>query len=1199
MGKILGIDTGTNSLGWAIVERNEEGNSYKLLDYGVNIFQEGVKIEKGIESSKAADRTKYRGVRRHYWRRKIRKIRLLTVLSNNSLCPPLSSSELRNWREGKSYPMNEMFLDWQKTDDSLNVNPYYYRHLCLTQKLDLSNLSQRYILGRAIYHINQRRGFLSNRKESTKEIDGKVKDGIKEISDEILAENCEYLGEYFYKLYQRGERIRSHYTSRNEHYLAEFRAICKKQDLPEKLSSELEKVIFYQRPLKSQKQQVGKCKFEPKKARCSTSHPYFEEFRMYQFINNIKVQTPDDNALRFLNNEERELILPLFFRKSKSSFHFEDIAKKISGGKKNTYSYYKDSVQTAYKFNYFMDTNVSGCPVTAQLMEIFGYDWVNSVNEVYTLAEGKTSQQVVNDVWHALFFYDDAERLKEFGKNRLQLSDNEAEKFSKISLPQDYAALSLKAIMNILPYMKEYGLIYSEAVFLGKLGDIMPKHLWSNDEIRNNIINAILEEIRTYSKEDGRTVDAKLKAYLKDRYMLEDSLLAKLYHPSMIETYQTQHATKDGVYQLGSPRISSVKNPMAMHSLFRLRKVVNELLKEGKIDKDTTVNIEFARELNDANRRKAIKSFQSDNEKIRKECKLRIEEHYKSIGSKMEPSEDDILKYQLWEEQNHVCLYTGETIGLSDFLGPDPAYDKEHTIPQSVGGDSTKMNLTLCQNRFNRDVKKAQIPTQLANHEEILQRISSWKEKYEDLDKQIRKLKGVSPADKEAKDRIIIKRHKLSLERDYWRGKYERFTMAEVPEGFARRQGNDIGLISKYARLYLKSVFDKVFVVKGLVTSDFRKHWGIQGEYEKKERVNHVHHCVDAITIACIGPYQYSLLAGYYHEQEDYQNQRGKKPQFPKPWPTFVEDVKSIQDKLIVAHYTQDNMGKIGRRRVQTSGGKVLTQGDVARGALHLDTSYGAISTDEGIRYVIRKPLSALDSKDIDKIVDDEVRNKVLEAVAKHGTIAKAIEANDVWMNREKGIKIAKVRTYADGVKNPIHIRYQRDLSEHEYKHQYHVMNDRNYLMAIYEDTDSNGKPKREIELFSMLDAAKFYKESNKGRGSIVPEVSKSGYKLLYYLKIGTMVLLYEESPEEVFKCSREELSKRLYIVTGMRNNGRMELLYQQEARQGKEIGKPKDGAYTQNEELRPWIRMYSTQFKGLVQGKDFTINELGDIKFI
>jgi CRISPR-associated endonuclease Csn1 len=94
--------------------------------------------------------------------------------------------------------------------------------------------------------------------------------------------------------------------------------------------------------------------------------------------------------------------------------------------------------------------------------------------------------------------------------------------------------------------------------------------------------------------------------------------------------------------------------------------------------------------------------------------------------------------------------------------------------------------------------------------------------------------------------------------------------MAEVPEGFSRRQGTDISVISRYARMYLKSVFKQVYIVKGIATSDFRKMWGIQEEYAKKERVNHVHHCIDAITIACIGKAEYDKLADYRHKYDEY-----------------------------------------------------------------------------------------------------------------------------------------------------------------------------------------------------------------------------------------------------------------------------------------------------------------------------------------
>lgn len=255
----MGIDTGTNSLGWAIVEK-EEGCT-RLVAKGTNIFSEGVKIEKGIESSKAAERTEHRSVRKHYWRRKVRKIRLLTILSENHLCPPLTKSSLREWRLKKVYPDNELFMEWQRTEDKANVNPYKFRFICLTQKLDLTDLTQRYILGRALYHLNQRRGFLSNRKDTTKESEGAVKEGISSLSEAMKAAGCEYLGEYFYQLYQQGEKIRNHYTARKEHYLKEFHAICAKQELDSDLVTKLEKAIFDQRPLKSQKGQVGTCTF--------------------------------------------------------------------------------------------------------------------------------------------------------------------------------------------------------------------------------------------------------------------------------------------------------------------------------------------------------------------------------------------------------------------------------------------------------------------------------------------------------------------------------------------------------------------------------------------------------------------------------------------------------------------------------------------------------------------------------------------------------------------------------------------------------------------------------------------------------------------------------------------------------------------------------------------------------------------------
>lgn len=1211
MTKILGIDTGTNSLGWAIVEK--QADEYHLLDKGVNIFQEGVKIEKGIESSKAAERTAHKAARVRNYRIKLRKIRLLRILSDAHLCPPLSKVELSAWRLKKEYPKNELFMQWQSTDDESEKTPYAYRHKCLHDCLDFSSVTDRYILGRAFYHMIQRRGFLSNRKDQSADDTGKVKESISNLTQEMHDAGYEYLGDYFYSLYNKGEKIRNHYTARNEHYLAEFKAICEKQDLDKNLGPEvvrqIEKAIFDQRPLKSQKGQVGKCVFEKNKTKCPSSHPMYEEFRMLSFINNIKIQTPNDDVLRPLSPEERALIMPLFFRKSKKLFDFEDIAKKLAP--KKQYGFYKKSsdAEMPYLFNYPMDTSVSSCPVTTALKDIFGDDWINSLCETYTLAEGKSRLNVVNDIWHVLCFYTDDTKLAEFAKNRLQLNDEEAKKFCEISLPGDYASLSLKAICKILPYLRR-GLIYSHAVFLGNLCEVMPQYEWDIEEMRNAAIDHIIHEMNQIDSKDARTFEVCIKDYLKEQYHVSEEKLKKLYHPSMMEVYpRVQLTNSHGVYQLGSPRIDSVRNPMAMRSMFRLRKLVNRLLEEGKIDSDTEIHIEFARELNDANKRNAIAAFTKENQNKNDEARKKIKNLLKAeTGKDIEPTDVDVLKYVLWEEQGHICLYTGKQICISDFIGGNPKFDIEHTIPRSVGGDSTKMNLTLCESRFNRDVKKTKLPTELPNHEEIMARINDRREKYESLDGQIRRQKKLSKGatTKDQKDAIIRKRHLLELQRDYWRGKYLRFTMESVPDGFSRRQGTDISVISKYARLYLKSLFKHVYTVKGIATSDFRKIWGIQKVYSKKERVNHVHHCIDAIVIACIGLDEYNKLGAYYHDEENHEWYGMSKAYFKKPWSTFVEDVEKVQDEIMVYHYTPDNMPKQGRRRILIDGKKVLSKGDAARGSLHNDTYYGAIESDGVVKYVKRINLASMKENDVKNIVDDTVRGIIETAINEKGF--KEAMSSTIWMNEEKQIPIKKVRCYTPSVTKPLNIRQQRDVSSREYKQQYHVTNDSNYLLALYIGKDKKGKEKREFEIINMLQTAQYFRTSNDKvavGNNIVPVKSEHEYPFAYSLKIGTMVLLYEKSPDEIWDASLTEINKRLYKVVGlsaMRMKGRnvdyatIKLKQHEDARLSTEL-KAKNGAFKQGEELRPSIIMLHTQLNALVQGYDFEINELGEIK--
>ena len=1228
----LGLDLGTNSIGWAIVRKSD--NNYQLLHRGVDIFPEGVAREKGNEKPMVQTRTQARALRRHYFRRRLRKIEVLKVLVKHCLCPYLSNDMLKQWKQTKTYPMTDEFLEWQRTDDNKDKNPYFYRNECLTRKLDLAIESERYLLGRAIYHLAQRRGFLSNRKDKASESDGEVKKGITKLSEEIDAAGCQYLGEYFYRLYQNGEKIRGTYTARNEHYLKEFYAICGKQELGKELVDALYRAIFYQRPLKSQKGSVGKCTFEPAKSRCPLSHPRFEEFRMLSFINNIKVKTLYDKDYRPLNDHEIKAINPLFMRKSKPDFDFEEIAKAIAGRKEN-YGYKDDEQEVAYRFNYKMSALVSGCPVSSSLKAIFGDDWLNEIASVYTKANGKSEDEILNDVWHAMFSFDDDDRLKEWSKTNLQLDDDQASKFAAIHIPQGYASLSLCAINKILVYLRR-GMRYDEAVFLANVKAVLPQSIVEDDDRFSQIESDLYEEIINFKPDKDNQQHTKhsvIKQYLEDIPGVNlANVDKKIYHPSMIETYPDAVPNKNGVVLLGSPRTSSVRNPMAMRALFRLRHLINQLIKEGKVNQYTKVNIEFSRGLNDANKRKAIEQYQKDLRDKRDKARKEIQQFLKKD---IEPTEDDILRYLLWKEQDERCLYTGETIDVSDIIGANPKYDFEHTVPRSRGGDDSMMNKTLCQAEFNRAIKRNQLPSEIPSgislHKSVIETLK-WKEKIEKLESQIKGLRKASASanTKESKDNAIVKRHKLQMELDYWKGKNERFTMTEVSGGFTNRQGVDIGIIGRYARMYLKTYFNQyriessnadsrdfdvnrqIFTIKGATTAEFRVMWGLQEEYTKKERVNHVHHCIDAIVIACIDRAQYQKWAAYKRDHELANWDGNTKPRFEKPWKTFTEDVKSVSDGLLISHYTADNMLRQSKKkmrirgRIQQKDGKVRYQtGDTARGSLHKDTFYGAIKKDEQVVYVSRQSLDKLlkDSKGkllstkdaieaCDKIVDSTVASIVKNAIVERG-VEGTLSAT-VWMNKAKGIPINKVRVVESHVKSPIHLKKQRDVSLKEYKRYYHVLNDGNYCMAVYEGTNAKGKVKRSYMVVSNLEASRMLNSKTAERNiKVVPMSDKDENPLKWVLKVGTMVLFYDNSPSEVYDAVGCDLSNRLYKIYALESDGRLKCIHSQDAE-----GASKEKTAWNKECKCCKMRVTHNNFKALIEGYDFELTVTGEIIF-
>lgn len=1333
MSRILGLDLGTNSIGWAVVEK--EDGEYSLIDKGVRIFQEGVKIEKGIESSKAAERTEHRSARRLKYRRKLRKIATLKVLAEYGYCPGLTKEELDLWRYKKIYPLNNSFRNWWLTDEGAEKHPYFFRNLAITRQLDLSKEKDKHKLGRAFYHMAQRRGFLSNRLDSTPENEtGKVKSSIKELQEK---KGNRTLGQYFYEdCYLKGEKIRDQYTSREEDYLDEFNRICTFQNIPEEFEQKLHKAIFYQRPLKSQKGLIGKCVFEPTKPRCAVSRPEFEEYRMLCFINNIKIKTPYDEKLRPLNAKERSKLIPRFFLQ-RDHFDFEDLAKQIAP--KKQYKYFRDRNKNPedYLFNYSMKTTVSGCPVSARFKDLFGAEFIDDDFNFVKDSNNRTPK-LISDAWHALYTFNSENKLKEYAQKHFDSSEDKSVLFSqKIHLKHEFASLSLKAINKILPYLRE-GLIYSHAVFLANMEETVPVHIWKNEENREIIKTAIKEIIENHS--DNTTIvnmvnglitnarrenevwseeakqlyfndlDRRIKTafgakrfenfseykknslinkarqlitefmlknlgkgqhikverldeavltFLADNFGEENLNAKKLYHPSAIETYKPAKRGKDGRLYLSSPMTSSVRNPMAMRALHQLRLIINELIKNGIIDLNTKVNIEMSRGLLNANERTGLKRWQGDREKKRKEYIDRIKEHF---SPDYQPSEDEVLKYQLWEEQKRICLYTGKPINIEDFLGSNPKFDIEHTIPRSQSYDNSQENKTLCENEFNRRIKRNRIPSELSNHTEILVRIEHWKEEIEKLEieiqKAIRQSKGA--ADKDQKDRAIQKRHQLTYERNYWQNKYKRFAMEEVPEGFKNSQIVDIGIITKYSRLFLKTVFQKVYTVKGNTVADFRKMWGLQDIYTKKARVNHVHHCIDAITIACMDKSNYETLAKFYHDSEDaFERGYEAKPKVEKPWTTFTEDVKEIEKEILVSHHTPDVLPKQSKKKLRKrgkiqynkNGEPIYLKGDSVRGNLHKDTFYGAIErevlnkkgeTEKQIKYVVRKSLDGLEDSAVKNIVDGRVREIVIHARNQEKELQKQIE--NLLKQRRKAeeneeavidnkiaklkqqitalyslpnkngapVPIKKVRVYQPMVTNPLpDFKKHRDLSDKEYKQQYNVANDGNYAMAVYEGIDRSEKIKRSILMVNNFDAGKFF--NGKLEESPFPDKHpKTGLYLKYLLKTGTLVMFWEKSPEELRSKNIDKV-QRLYKITKMNKDGRITFKYHQEARNDenlrldyeKEHGVKAPKSLTNGESFidydnpSPKLLLSPPNFNFMVENYDFKISSTSKIEWL
>ncbi|MBR4917160.1 MAG: type II CRISPR RNA-guided endonuclease Cas9 [Fibrobacter sp.] len=610
----LGIDLGTASIGTALVELagpSERPYPTNILHMGVRIFDDGrdpkTKVPLGVARREAKQARKM--LDRYLRRRK----RLTDALI-----------EFKIWPKDKN-----------KRKSFCLFNPYDIRTRALDEKVTLDEL------GRAIFHLNQRRGFKSNRKTDGGE-DGKIRTAVAKLEQIFQSEGCRTLGEFYQKRLEKGQSIRARlegagakaeypfYPSRQmiEH---EFDKIWEKQaeyypeTLTEAARTKIRSTLLYQRPLKPAK--PGKCFLEPNENRAPIASPYFQRFRILQTINELRI-IDRYGEKRPLSKEERDVLLEELSQKKELKF---SAAKKLL----NLKLYDRFSIQDEGRDKF------QGDQIAALLgnKKYFGKNW--------KLLPIENQHEVVK----ALIEEQDTEKLiatlSIFG-----LSKEAAAQLSEETLPTGYGRLSIIALKKIIPYLEESVITYSEAA--AKAG---------------------------YNHSDNYT--GEIFHYLP-------------YYGKILENRVMRGSGNEA--DNDEDRYGKVGNPTVHIALNQLRRVVNCVIKHFGTPEQ--IVIEVARdlkmtqdEIKDYNRRLA------ENEKRNE----RIDKELEKLGQAI--NRDNRERYKLWEEladnpMERRCPYTGLAIGIEKLFTDE--VEIEHILPFAQTYDNSLANKTLSMRYANR-----------------------------------------------------------------------------------------------------------------------------------------------------------------------------------------------------------------------------------------------------------------------------------------------------------------------------------------------------------------------------------------------------------------------------------------------------------------------------------------------------------------
>jgi CRISPR-associated endonuclease Csn1 len=625
---ILGLDLGPNSIGWALLDDDPENPCEStLIDLGVRVFPEGVdNFDTSKELSRNEDRRIARGMRRQIRRRARRRRQLSEALIQVGLWPQNSAEQASLYQH----------------------DPYTLRKRALVERMEP------FEIGRVLLHLNQRRGFLSNRKKDRgdKEVQGMLAE-INELAQAMESQGSETIGEHFAKALSVDPLmpIRGQHTHRGmfEH---EFETIWNRQAKyhPQLLTEQLKYgklgkqsyprkpipvwderrqgmapleafgiygSIFFQRPMYWPKSVVGLCEFEPKQKRCPRADRHAQRFRLLQEVNNLRYSDPDARGrdeMR-LTDQQRKLLLDFFATHEKATF--DQIRKKLG---------FLESV----KFNLERGERsaLKGMVVDCLMAKAVSKSWHDRPDEekdaiVRMLVDNEREDDAIV-----------AKLVKEFG-----FATDEAEAALGVDFPPGYVNLSLMAIDKLLPHL-ERGLVYQAAT------------------------------------------DPEMSALHAAGYLRRDELRRRLFDklpdPCRVRA--------------GDLRIGDIPNPVVKRALVELRKVVNAIIRE--YGKPAAVHLEMARTMQMGKERRSEMNSAMRKREAEREAAAEV---LRDLGIKV--TRDSILRHLLWLEQSHECVYCGKTISQKQLFTGEA--DIDHILPYSRCLDDSQMNKVVCHRKCN------------------------------------------------------------------------------------------------------------------------------------------------------------------------------------------------------------------------------------------------------------------------------------------------------------------------------------------------------------------------------------------------------------------------------------------------------------------------------------------------------------------